>query len=204
MQRIANLVDLEKCEKNAPLLATIRFDTAENEPSKVCRIPQPPGHGGCGTPMWSDRVGRGEKTSGCTESRRAAAGRTTEDENVFRQRQENLENECNSSLATLVHRPFVCESRSAINPDAAKTRTGDITQNIPPLPCRACSAATDDRCRSSCTTKICRGPVSGGSKPLFAAGYDQIFVLQHFQELQKLHTSAPLQINNFSNTLAQN
>jgi hypothetical protein len=35
MQKNADLVDLEKCEKNASLLATIGFATAENEPFEV-------------------------------------------------------------------------------------------------------------------------------------------------------------------------
>ena len=44
MQRIGNLVDLEKCCKMYYLVAKFCFDTAENEPFKVCplrvQIPQ--------------------------------------------------------------------------------------------------------------------------------------------------------------------
>ena len=36
VQRIANLVDLDKCLKNEYLVAKIGFDTEGNEPSKVC------------------------------------------------------------------------------------------------------------------------------------------------------------------------
>ena len=35
VQRHANLVDLEKSEKNAPTLAIVAVDTAENEPLKI-------------------------------------------------------------------------------------------------------------------------------------------------------------------------
>ena len=35
VQRVLNLVDLEKCFKNEYLVAKIGFDTEENEPSKV-------------------------------------------------------------------------------------------------------------------------------------------------------------------------
>ena len=37
VQRYVYLVDLEKCFKNEYLVAKIGLDTAENEPSKVCR-----------------------------------------------------------------------------------------------------------------------------------------------------------------------
>ena len=36
VQRIANLVDPEKCLKHEYLVAKIGLDTEENEPSKVC------------------------------------------------------------------------------------------------------------------------------------------------------------------------
>ena len=38
VRRGDNLVDLEKSGKNAPTLAIVAVDTAENEPSKVCPL----------------------------------------------------------------------------------------------------------------------------------------------------------------------
>ena len=38
VQRIANLVDLEKMRKNEPTLAIVAVDTAENGPAEIRRI----------------------------------------------------------------------------------------------------------------------------------------------------------------------
>ena len=37
LQKFANLVDLEKKLQNAPILAIVAVNTAENGPSKVCQ-----------------------------------------------------------------------------------------------------------------------------------------------------------------------